>query len=371
MKNAMYYIFILIAIVIILSEIYFRFFTDYNEPYFDKRSNIIKRKRNTEGRYITSYTNSGYFKINNAGWNSTRNYYEDKEEGKYRIAVIGHSNVEGLRNPVEKNFPNILEKELLKNDINAEVYTFGFSSMHMAQALHVSRYIIPRYHPDIVIIGTLSDDFFFQTTEDKYFLSLNIDNSDDIVEIAPTYSYRSYYNKSPLSSLYYLRLVKHFDDRFNIGKRIFNLILKVKAKCKKEEYIPYANIPNRHIQQLSNESYMKKVEKLREYIFTEFRNIEKNENIEFIFLGLPVNPASYNKFYDDYESRLEYVERTARQLKQYDLELLDLTLAFEQDYRINKMKFDFPGDGHLNEHAQKLIGNILAKYLLTKKIPEN
>jgi hypothetical protein len=55
-----------------------RLFTSYCEPQFDNKYKIVKRKKNTEGIYRTENTNTGYFRINDEGWNSHRDYFKEE-----------------------------------------------------------------------------------------------------------------------------------------------------------------------------------------------------------------------------------------------------------------------------------------------------
>ena len=166
MRTLFILIFIGLFSFVLFGELYIRLFCNYCEPWFDKSKKILKRKPDTEGIYRTEFTNTGYYRINNKGWNSHQEYYERQDtkdrEQKFRIAIVGHSNIEGLRVPVDKTMSKILEDDLNKNGIPTEVYTFGFGGMHLVQAMHVSRYIANQLHPNVLIIGTMLDDCWAQ-----------------------------------------------------------------------------------------------------------------------------------------------------------------------------------------------------------------
>ena len=48
----------------------------------------------------------------------------------------------------------------------------------------------------------------------------------------------------------------------------------------------------------------------------------------------------------------------------HGLECIDLTTAFSNDYKATAQRFDFPTDGHWNEHAHFLASEVLHDYLI-------
>ena len=352
-------------ILVCVSEIYFRGCTHYCEPYFDKQTGIIKREKNTEGIYKTHYTSTGYFRINNEGWNSHRNYYKrsfnDSRDGtraKLRIAVVGHSNIEGLRIPADKTLSKILEDEMNKQGMGTEVYTFGFESMHLAQALHVSRYVVSEFKPDILIIGTLLDNFLTGHTNKPYFLSLDINEDGDIREIIPEkYSQNT---DSPLSGLYFIKTVKYADIRIReyLGRN--NTSDSGSEGEKKESKIEWSTVDTT----LQTETV-----KGLHYILREFGKMvsgSTSPNLQIFFIDFPVVFSSYNyEFNFNPDGNDMHHEQICKEIKAADFRVIHLENILSNDYRIHHHKFDFPNDDHFNQYAHKIIGEALSAYLLT------
>jgi hypothetical protein len=345
----------ILFIVISLAELYLRIFSNYNEAYFDNDNKIIKRKSNTEGKYKIKFTYNGYFRINNEGWNSWRDFFAEKDPGICRIAIIGHSNVEGLRVSVNKTFPKILEDKLISKNKNVEVYTFGFGGMHMAQALHVTRYVVKTFHPDIVIIGTLMDNFFIDHAEHHDFLSLRLAQNNIIREIVPESNESS--NNSPLSPLYFLKTIKYTDIRFQLGDRINRFIGNMAGVTKEKK--------KSHVHAfLEDTIYYQKNLLGIEYILKEFGKLSTQVPGHLIFLAFPITVPSYN-FQNQIPDVIKlYENKKMNLIKRLNFPGFNLDSFFVEDYKKHNRKFDFPNDGHYNEHAHNLIGEVLSDYLI-------
>lgn len=357
MRSFMIYTFFIISGVILIVELYIRLFSQYCEPYFDKKEKIVKRKRNMEGVYKTEYTCSGYFKINNEGWNSYRDYYQSKENGdwntdKYRIAIVGHSNIEGLRVLINKTLSRVLEDDLNDNGIHAEVFTFGYGGMHLAQAMHISRYAVQKFKPDILVIGTMLDDFWVYSTNKKNFLNLRMDKENKIQEILPKkYVYEE---NSPFSFLYFSKLIYFFDKRTGIGEKIHGILKR-------------ASSLNNGIEKQESDNEFDQIKAYR-YIINEFSRIAQMQSkgkIPIIFLKFPRTISSYNDDLEVFHLSDDQINKSKLTdiICEGPFEIIYLEKAFMDDYTLNSQKFDFENDYHYNAHAHKLIGLYLSNYL--------
>lgn len=358
MKKWMFIIFISCILLVVIAEIYTRYFAKHNEPCFDEKSKIIKRVENTSGRYKTGYTNTGYFRINNEGWNSFRDYSREKEVNKFRIAIIGHSNIEGLRVHVNKTVSKVLEDALLVKYKNAEVYAFGFGGMHLAQALHVSRHVMKEYTPDLFIIGTLLDDFFIDYTRHPYFLSLKIEPDSTIKEIIP--ESMEVKSNSPLSFLYFLKTVQYADSRFHIGEWISRVTGKEKDKVMEQKYSHYFL--------LQDSVYRRQCLIAIQYLLKEFKKLQIQSQKQFLFLAFPQQVPSYNAQSPIPSYIKSYQEKVIELIKRTGFQVIDFAQPFIEDYKINHEKFDFTGDEHYNEHAHQLIGRTLSDYIINNQL---
>lgn len=322
---------ITIIVILIIGEIYFRN-AKYNEPFFDNNYKLVKRKKNTEGIYKTQFSDQGYFKINNEGWNSAIEYFEAKDTGRIRIAIVGHSEVEGLRVNVSRTFPRILEKILINKGIKCEVYTFGFASMHLAQALHVSRYVTKKFHPDVLIIGTLIDNCLLESSN-RSFLNLSISKCDIISEILPNeiQEYAGKPNKFK-SILFCSKLIRFLCD-----------------KCGQNEKT------GRYYEEILLSNNDRKL--INNYLSNEFLKLSHQYKTPVLFLKFPfgnnqivnsdITGNSVLSCYNVYP----------------DLSILDFDRNFMKKYCFNKSDLYIPLDGHYNENTHYKLGILLADYL--------
>ena len=358
MRRFTIYTIIIFLSIIITFELYVRIYGNYCESWFDINEKIVKRKSNTEGKYKTEFTNTGYFKINNAGWNSHRDYYCRKESEncklkikKFRIAIVGHSNIEGLRIPIDKTLSKILEDDLNQKGIPTEVYTFGFGGMHLAQAMHISRYAVRKFQPDILIIGTMLNDFWMQSTNKKNFLNLAIDENGIIHEIVPR---KFTYNENSLFRFFYFsKCIYYFDQK--IMKRKWKIkIINKKAKPLKKK--------------IRQEKFMEcDWKSAYQHILFEFSKITRkgcDGQIPIFFLKLPCVIPSYNYDYKEHQVSVNKKKNLLEKLLYENMfTVIELEKAFSNDYIINSQKFDFENDYHYNIITHKLIGEELARYI--------
>ena len=352
----MFIVLIIFFSFLLIAELYFRLFANYNEPYFDKKTKIIKREKNTEGVYKTDFVKTGYFRINNYGWNSFRDYEEEKNPETCRIAIVGHSNVEGLRVDVNQTFPALLNDKLIANGKNAEVYTFGFGNMHLAQALHVSRHVVSKYDPDILVIGTLLDDFFQEPGNDNnYFLSLNINSKGEIEEVSPVRSNNMENYSSIFSFLYFSKAIKYSDIRCGLGSK---LKMRIGRNHKIIRNLKFCNSSNNQ-----------RLIMATDYLLSEFQKIQQANNIKIFFLNFPIAIPSYNSINSNYINHFkEHRDKVIKQIEKYLFPVITLENSFTKDYKENEEKFDFPNDGHYNTRAHAVIADTLTRYFLNYNI---
>ena len=357
MRKFMIYTFVAFLGVFIFIELYIRLFGNYCEPYFDNKEKIVKRKRYSEGIYKTEFITTGYFRINNEGWNSHRDYFRRHKSGngnqelkKLRIAIVGHSNIEGLRVRVDKSLSKVLEDDLNEKGIFAEVYTFGFGGMHLAQALHVSRYAVQQFQPDLLIIGTMLEDFWAHSTNKKSFLNLTVNNTEAIQEILPQKYY--YEENSPFSFLYFSKLIYYVDKNLRIGEKLnllFKKVLKQRRENKKQVIITQSELEYAY-QHIAHE-------------FQKIANIGSDE-IPIFFLKFLRFVPSHNYDFIHFKSFTDAeVNLLEKFLYENDFRLIELGKPLLNDYNINRRKFDFRNDYHYNEQAHKVIGLCIANHV--------
>lgn len=93
-------------------------------------------------------------------------YYKKEKSGKLRIALIGDSFLQSFQLFDKYNMSVLLEKELSKIGINAEVLRFGYSGYEFENMFLLYEYQVKQYNPDFVIYFVTQLDLNNYSTED-------------------------------------------------------------------------------------------------------------------------------------------------------------------------------------------------------------
>lgn len=169
-----------LIICLIILELVFRFIipaTEEPQNQFDEAEKIFHYKPGQGGGTHTtgrSARQRGRWHINNYRWNSPTDYTEEKT--RTRIAVIGDSYVDALQVGAEESYPSLLREAA---GDTCDVYSFGLSGAPLSQYLHMSRYAVKHFDPDIMIFNIVTNDFdesIYTIKPNSYFLTLDVDD---------------------------------------------------------------------------------------------------------------------------------------------------------------------------------------------------
>ncbi len=343
-------------------------FPFYNrvEMVFDRTWKIYKGKPRTGGETWKGERN-GEFHFNNDGWNSPRVYYPERRAGITRIACIGQGTSSFFNKPAEL-YPQVLERTLALHGLGHEVYAFGTEGMSLAQVLHVSRYVIAQFSPDIITVDNFSGELLAETSRREYYLTLAGGTDGIFTEVAPSDPFDGSTmvlaaNRILRSSYFLNSLIAKYD----IGEKSMNYIERIKSKASKETYWPFSQRPDTHyFMHERSAEYRLRYALAREYLLKEFQSLERGGAAKFLFLVVPYDFASHNRIETSPEETPLWQRHPWRQLllNKYGLRYLDLTDAFADDYRMNKIKFDYPNDVEMNEHGHRVMGAEVANLLM-------
>jgi len=109
------------------------------------------------GVSVRAYIENDVTVHTNSAGQHDREHTKQKPPNTFRVAVLGDSFAEALQVPVEKTFSSVLERELagcheLKGK-NVEVINFGVSGYGTAQELQMLRHYAWDYSPDLVLLA--------------------------------------------------------------------------------------------------------------------------------------------------------------------------------------------------------------------------
>lgn len=335
--------------------------------FFDKKNKIYKGKPKLKGKYKKKYI-SGTFQFNNEGWNSTHDYFKEKKSNTCRIACLGGSETEALQVDVDKAYPQILEDLLRVNGVMNEVYTFANFPITTIHGLHLARYVVEEFVPDILVVTLIGRDVLEIPGTENIHMKLLLDSGGNIKEVMPAdcnviampgniYINLNIFRRSKL--LIYLNL--KLGVKLKLIKKVANVLpvigRRTGASNKKDSFT---------FTHLTTSKDDENGELATRYVLEQYKKIIRATGSKILFAFGPLHDNSFNWRLTT-DELLEIKKRRSEMkllLEEYVLSYLDLSDEFSSNYRLNKKKFDFLIDRHYNELGHKVIGGAIAQFLL-------
>ncbi len=298
--------------------------------------------------------------INADGWNATRSAYSvERQPGVTRIAVAGDSYVHGAFIDPADGFPDVLERELRRTGVDAEVYRFGMDGAPLSQYLHMLRREVRTFRPDVVVIPLIHNDFdeswrFLRTRYASTFLKIGTGANGQAIEIAPVD-----FEAGPADVLRQFATFRYLYYETNAYLRFKSLISRYfwgGDEDWKAEFISSA-VDIRKIADHDQNRFAAR------YVLAEMQRLAASEGFKLAFVMDGVREAIYAK-QPPAAYAVSALNRMAADLtRELDLPFLDLQAAFAADYEAHGRRFEYPYDWHWNAHANRLVGRTIAGLL--------
>ncbi len=158
-----------VALILLIVEITVRVFHLYTEdpPRYIDEFGVEKRLPDNTGYAVTGNRNQNYskFHINNAGFNSHREY--TPTSGKFEIALIGDSFIEGFH----QDYYDSTGKKVEDRVSDSEVYEYGYSGYDLANQMH----LINAYKNDFDLIDEIIIYLNYESDLDRGVYEPNYD----------------------------------------------------------------------------------------------------------------------------------------------------------------------------------------------------
>lgn len=339
-----------ILILFLVLEVVFRYVVPAAEKppaVFDQENGLLRSDIST--RKTGTYTMGKLAEIraswrtNNYGWNSLIDYSSERSNKKL-ICLIGDSYIRALQVDVGKDISSLLRK---KTQPEYEVYSFGHDGAPLSQYLHMSRYANRYFKPDIFVFLLVHNDFdtsIANLVHRPYFLQLSIVDK-KIEEIQPTKPRHLY------PFLTYSAIFRYLYSNLKLASLYFNLFQDFKNF---NANVNVTSLSNRRDTILLG----------AEYLLKQIQAENMGKRIIFM-MNAPVDDIYNDKMQT---SSVIWIHRMVKDLCVKDnLECIDLTSAFAEDYKAHRQRFDFKMDGHWNEHAHQLASEVLFDYLMASE----
>ena len=154
-------LFLFLSIAEIGARVYFHIFKPLHRP--SKISGLLWEP--TPGADVK--VDGVRYKVNSKGLRDYE-YFMEKPEGVFRIAVMGDSVTWGYTE-MENTYPKILEKELKRIYRNRkfEILNFGIQGIDLQHHLGLLREKVVQYKPDLVVLGYCLNDIRFSKIYDS------------------------------------------------------------------------------------------------------------------------------------------------------------------------------------------------------------
>jgi hypothetical protein len=166
LKKLFLYIFLILVVLEILVRV-FHLYSDNPSEYIDEYG-VEKRVPLKSGYAIQGNRNQNIseFGINNAGFNSPKDYLPSKE--KFEVAIVGDSYIEGFH----QDYQNSIGRKIEQQIPGIEVYEYGYAGYDLADQLH----LINAYKKDFELIDVIIVYMKFQNDLVRGSYSPNYEN---------------------------------------------------------------------------------------------------------------------------------------------------------------------------------------------------
>jgi len=325
--------------------------SDYPGTYFDPGLGN-RYLPNQRGTFVADEIHAR-FRINDAGWNSRRDYLQAEAPAAQRVAVVGDSFIEALQVDFDRSYPALLEDHL--NRIGPgppwEVYSFGMSGANLVQYAYVLDEVRSVHTPDVVILNIVANDF----AESLYGLG-RADNW----TLQPTDAGLEPVAPRPASNLRWKQLLRHsaLARYLVINQRLPQKLHFVRSLFYGDVRNFEANVDVAGLDPLADS---RDLERLLRDILGRYRAAAAGAELYIVL------DANRGDLYHEGERRPSKIRpmfaAIARLAREQGIGVLDLTQPFREAYQRDGARFEFQHDGHWNAHAHAVVAEAVAIWL--------
>lgn len=270
---------------------------------------VEKWMPNQSGHSVTGNRRQNFseYKINNAGFNSYREYSPSKD--KIELALVGDSFIEGFH----QHYYNSTGKKIEDKLPGIEVYEYGYAGYDMADQLHLIKANKEQF--DLIDHVILGIKFSNDLDRGKY----------EVVQSRLRLESPLYRTLRKSKLLVYAQSIGAFD----IPKKLINNILSIGKKKKERKEITKEEIRKKEL------GYIKNLESLISiYGFDKQRFV-------FLYDGRTTSPVF-----------VEYLNNN-------NFKSIDFSSLFKESKRTTTLIYDM----HWNNHGRELVATAIADYI--------
>lgn len=295
------------------------------------------------------------FRINPQGWNSPHDYKRQKPADTFRVAVIGDSYVEALTVDITKSFSYLMESQLNRQRKRKafQVYSFGHSGSNLAHHLKLFSWVGERYHPDLVILLIIHNDFM------ESFQGYGRVDNWTLKRTGATYSEVS---PQPADTLATKRLFRHSALARYL---VINLSILSKFQLLRDWFYGNTRKYSANISVDQVESFPEeKFEDLLQYIFGRLSQQAEQKRIPLLLVINTPGHGFKNSPQGTTSQPARFNQLSRKVSKQFNIPFLDLTDTFRKSWQEAPKPFTWKHDGHWNLDGNRVVSQALSQWIL-------
>jgi hypothetical protein len=310
---------------------------------------IIKYEPNQ--RVIGNYNPRIEWQVNDAGWNSGHaTYTRARTPGISRIAIIGDSFVDARQVNFDQSLAERLERKLGTD--RYEVYRFGIPAAPLSQYLHILRREALAYHPDVVIVLLVHNDFdeSYKINLGSYpesFLRFDIDHDGRITEVSPHAFHHPWWWRFVRLSATYRYLV---DYRGLNVQRVRDWMNAARLGHEYQANIEVTGLLDRS----------KADRAVTRYAFGEFLRLSREHGFQLLFM---IDGDRHSIYRGEQSKVLSLNAMAADEARLLALPFIDLEPVFERDWAAHRKPFNDEPEAHWNDYGHEVAAQALYNYL--------
>jgi len=347
-------IFISVTGMVILSEIVLRFLpvqSATNRIDVNSSQEIAKFQANTIITYSAGWNFKQVLKhrINNDGFANRKDYFLNS---KPTIAVVGDSYVQAFQVPQEMSFHGLLQDALINK---CNVYSFGISGAPLSQYIAWAKYAKRKYRPSVFVFNVVGNDFdesyrgyknqpgywHYQGSPDQEFEYILTPNNASLFKRIGRHSALGRYLYGNVKIVDRLRV---FFANFSKAGMQEEFVGNKETEFDDEKLIISQKVVDRFFEDIVSEiqlparSIIFTVDGLRQTVYGEMPgNVSEQSYVGVL--------------------RRYFIQKA----ESLGFPTIDLHNSFDENYRKDRKRFEFPYDWHWNEHGHSIVFNELLR----------
>lgn len=295
---------------------------------------LIHRPHQTGVRYPDrNLSHPVRYSINTEGWNSLKDFPLNDHRTHLGI-IIGDSFVEALQVNPEQGLWARLQRYL---PIDWNIYSLGMSGAPLSQYLQMARYAERTYHPDIIIVVLVHNDFIESYDPPANPLYQSFWRTDGIKMLGP--------------QVYHPRL---WSDWLASDWATRRLAIQTLSRWQQTPKVGW--------EMGVDTSRLAPPDRVTEYLFEQFALLKSKTSLLFAMDG-PRDAIEAGHLPQDspvFALNVMARERAAA----HGLRFVDLSPVFARAWYDSHQTFSFPSDYHWNAYAHDLVARTLLPYVV-------